>query len=124
MSLEAIVRRPGIDQPVAVLALYGEVSSETASKMDESIDVLMQEFGRLVLDLTHTLFISSAGWRGLLERSHKGAQAQIRLAGMQPSVLDVFYLLGINYVVAAHETVGDATAAFTGETVGATSRRL
>ena len=111
MSLEALVLKTCDDAPVAVLALYGEVNSETVSTMDAQVAVLVCQFGKIVVDFTHTVYVSSAGWRGLIDESQKSRPARIAVAGMQPSVRDVYDLLGMAYVLPAHDTVRDAVVA-------------
>ena len=111
MALEGIATRTCGESPVAILALYGEVTSETVLDLERTIDSLMCDFTQVVVDFQHTVYVSSAGWRSLIERCRQGRQP-IRVAGMQASVRDVYDLLGLNYVLSAHETVADALAAF------------
>jgi anti-anti-sigma factor len=114
MSLEALVLKTCDDAPVGVLALYGEVNSETVSKMDAHVAALMREFGKVVVDFTHTVYVSSAGWRGLMDESSKKGPARLAVAGMQPSVRDVYDLLGMAYLITAYDTVREAVVSVAG----------
>jgi len=116
MGFEGIATQTGGDSPVAILAPYGEITSENVSDMEKSMDSLLRDFAQLVIDFTHTSYVSSAGWRTLIDRCRHVRQP-IRVAGMQCTVRDVYDLLGLNYVIAAHDTVAEAVAAFNAERV-------
>ena len=100
--------------PVVVLALSGCVDSETAPEFGEVMDILLERHGcPLVVDMSDVMYISSAGWRefvsktqGIIERS-----INIRIVGMQPTVRDVFELIGLDHVFESHECVEDAVRA-------------
>lgn len=111
MSLQAIVTKTTDEPPVAVLALYGEVNSETVSVMDAQLNLQLQQCGRVVVDFSQTVYVSSAGWRSLVDRCSKTRPAGVVVACMQPAVRDVYDLLGMGYVMNAYDTVRDAVVA-------------
>lgn len=108
MSLQAIVTKTADEPPVAILALHGEVNSETVSVMDAQLNELLQQCGRVVVDFSQTAYVSSAGWSSLVDRCSKTRPVGVVVAGMQPSVRDVYDLLGMGYVLGAHDTVREA----------------
>lgn len=114
MSLQAIVTKTTDEPPIAILALYGEVNSETVSVMDAQLNQQLQQCGRVVVDFSQTVYVSSAGWRSLVDRCSKTRPAGVVVACMQPSVRDVYDLLGMGYVLGAYDTVRDAVAALQG----------
>jgi len=111
MSLQAVIAWPSEEPTVAVLTLCGEVNSETASIMDQHVDACLRRGGRVVIDFSNTEYVSSSGWRGLIDRCSKSKPAAIAVACMQPGVHDVYDLLGMKYVLRAFDTVRDAVAA-------------
>jgi anti-anti-sigma factor len=114
MGFEGIATQTVGESPVAILAPYGEITSENVLEMQRTIDALLGNFTHLVIDLTHAAYVSSAGWRALIDRCRQGRQP-IRVAGMHSTVRDAYDLLGLSYVITAHETVSDAIAAFNAE---------
>jgi anti-anti-sigma factor len=111
MPLQAHVTRVPGDLPIAILALHGEVNSESVTVMEEHIDRCLRAYGRAVIDLSNTVYVSSAGWRGIMARCSKGKPASIMIACMQPSVRNAYELLGLSHVLSARDTVADAIAA-------------
>lgn len=111
MSLQAIVTKTTDGPPVGIVALYGEVNSETVSLLDAHLNSLLQQCGRVVVDFSQTSYVSSAGWRSLVDRCSKTRPAGVAVACMQVSVRDVYDLLGMGYVLGAFDTVRDALAA-------------
>ena len=97
--------------PVVVLRLSGCVDSETAPAFGEVMDILL---GRndcpLIVDMTSVSYISSAGWREFVTKTQNvlDGHVQIQIAGMQPTVRDVFELIGLNQVYPSHACVRDA----------------
>lgn len=76
--------------------------------------LLAKEQYRLVVDLTHVEFIASAGWGAFTAefRNVRKAGGDIRLAGMNPDVQDVFFLLELDSFIKAFETVDEAIFSF------------
>lgn len=89
-----------------------------ASSLDEFEKVLAyllsRNHYRIVVDLTSVEFISSAGWGAFTAelRRVRDNGGDIRLAGMNPDVLDVFLLLELDSFINAYDTVDDAILSF------------
>lgn len=69
---------------------------------------------KLVVDLTNVEFVASAGWGALtaeFRRVHDNG-GDIRLAGMNPDVLDVFFLLELDSFMSAYDTLDAALSSF------------
>lgn len=111
MSLQSIVTQTTDEPPIAIVAFYGDVTSESVSEMDTQLDRQLQQCGRVVVDLAQTAYMSSAGWRSLVDRCSRNRPTGIVVACMQSSVRDVYDLLGMAYVLGAHDTVRDAVLA-------------
>ena len=116
MSLSSILRtRPGTT-PIAVLELCGEVNTETAFELETTLDEVLETRDQLILDLSRVLYVSSAGWRTLIDRGSQGGRVRLRIAGMQPSVREVFELLGLTSVLIPYDSVDAALAAHSHDT--------
>lgn len=89
-----------------------------ASSLDEFEKVLAyllsRNHYRIVVDLTSVEFISSAGWGAFTAelRRVRDNGGDIRLAGMNPDVLDVFLLLELDSFINAYDIVDDAILSF------------
>ncbi len=89
-----------------------------ASSLDEFEKVLAyllsRNHYRIVVDLTSVEFISSAGWGAFTAelRRVRDNGGDIRLAGMNPDVLDVFLLLELDSFINAYDTIDDAILSF------------
>jgi anti-anti-sigma factor len=92
------IRHPGPAQ---------ELSSELASLLDRD------RHTRIVLDLSHTRYLSSTGFAALLGFAKKveAAQGQLKIAGMQPDVLVGANIIGLGRIVELHPDVESAVAA-------------
>ncbi len=66
----------------------------------------------LVVDMTATTFIDSAGVTALVRASRRAAatEATVRLAVTAPAVLRVLNLVGIDQLIEVHPSVADAVA--------------
>ncbi len=68
----------------------------------------------IVVDLSQVEFVASAGWGAFTAefRNVRKGGGDIRLAGMNPDVQDVFFLLELDSFINAYETVDEAIASF------------
>ena len=99
----------------AILRLSGLVDSATSYYLESRLnDLIAADKVRLVIDLTDVDYISSAGW-GIFVSEIKGLRARngdIKLAGMNPDVRDVFELLAFDTLLTPYESATDALIAF------------
>jgi anti-anti-sigma factor len=68
---------------------------------------------RVVIDLSHTRYLSSTAFAVLLSFAKKveAAHGQLRIAGMQPDVLVGANIIGLGRIVEIHPDVASALAA-------------
>jgi anti-anti-sigma factor len=97
----------------SVLALSGRPDALTAPAFELEVRKLL-DAGALsvVVDLTDCAFVSSAGLRGILALA-KGLRAvsgEVRFAGLQPAVQEVFTISGFTSLFKLYPTVAEATA--------------
>jgi serine/threonine-protein kinase RsbW len=102
---------------VVTMPLAGRVDAVTAPQINKAIH---EQIGggarRLLLDLGEVTFLSSSGLRALLliRKELMTLGGELRLAALQPQVLEVFTLTGFTQVFAIHPSVDEARAAFQG----------
>ena len=91
----------------------GEVDLTNAESLrDTLLSALNAGALGLVVDLTATTFIDSAGVSALVRASRRAAatEATMRLAVTAPAVLRVLDLVGINRLIEVHPSVTEAVA--------------
>lgn len=100
---------------VVALPIHGRVDAVTAPQLNRQVHEQIAQGARFVLlDLTDVTFLSSSGLRSLLliRKELMTLGGELRLAGLQPQVHEVFALTGFTQVFAIHQTVDEARAAF------------
>jgi anti-anti-sigma factor len=97
----------------AVVTATGEVDITNAEGLrDALLSALNAGALGLVVDMTATTFIDSAGVTALVRASRRATatEATVRLAVIAPAVLRVLNLVGIDQLVQVHPSVADAVA--------------
>ena len=111
MTLKFRIRRFESQAPVMVLVLDGSVDSLTATRMGAILDLVLERHqGPIVLDFTRVHYVSSAGWRELIERIDILKRQGVHAVGMQPCVSDVFTMIGMDKLIPAHVVMDQALA--------------
>jgi anti-sigma B factor antagonist len=95
----------------AVLALAGEVDvSNTAQVREAALKLLSDGVSKLVIDLTATEYMDSAGLGmlvGLLKRLNESG-GKMAIAGARPGVGRLFTITGLNRIFALYGEVATA----------------
>ena len=97
----------------AVVTAAGEIDLTNAEILrDTLLSALNAGALGLVVDMTTTTFIDSAGVTALVRASRRAAAtgATVRLAVTAPAVLRVLNLVGIDQLIEVHPSVTDAVA--------------
>ncbi len=96
-----------------VVRLEGSLDTTTAPTVQEALDGFVEEGHSLVIiDFGPTDFVSSAGLRILLATAKKlRPSGELKLFGLNPSVLEVFEMSGFSTIFAIFD---DEAAAFAG----------
>lgn len=104
------------NETVAVVAVSGRVDAYTAPDVEEKLNEATASGRHVVVDLSETDYVSSAGLRVLLtlaKRSTAG-EFQMRLTGLQSAVREVFDIAGFTRLFEIRDTrdqaVGELTA--------------
>jgi len=114
-GIEVRIDMPDLQSPVAVVRLKGVVDTTTAPIVERHLnEVVAQSTYRIVMDLSKTDYISSAGWGVFISkiRSLREHGGDMLLAGMVPEVQEVFELLEFPQVFRAFSTPDEAVHAF------------
>lgn len=112
MAIEMRVAEAGPGSGIAILAAVGELDSQTVLHLEETLDQVLRTHNSVVVDLSDIRYVSSAGWRAFVRRASLGADPHLKIAGMIPSVREVFDLLGLTHVLSAYPTAAEAVASF------------
>jgi anti-sigma B factor antagonist len=97
----------------AVVTAAGEIDITNAESLrDALLSALNAGALGLVVNMTATTFLDSAGVTALVRASRRAAatEATVRLAVTAPSVLRVLNLVGIDRLIEVHPSVADAVA--------------
>lgn len=81
---------------VAVVAVTGRIDAYTAPEVEDRLGEVAGSGRHLVIDLSGTEYISSAGLRVLLTMAKRSARGEflMRLCGLQEAVREVFDIAG------------------------------
>jgi anti-sigma B factor antagonist len=96
--------------PVTVVEIVGDIDGKTAPQVQTQVLPLVQPGSRILMDMTHVDYMSSAGLRMLLStyRTASGAQAQVMLAGLSEEIQDTMSATGFIGFFTLYDTVGAA----------------
>jgi len=100
---------------VHVIRLKDIFDASTVSEFEKVVSYLLtRNFYKVVVDLGHVEFISSAGWGAFTAELRRVRQNQgdVKLANMSPDVYDVFLLLELDSFIQSFDAVDEALAAF------------
>jgi serine/threonine-protein kinase RsbW len=106
---------PGPRDEVVVIPVRGRVDAVTAPHLNREVhDQISSGARHVLLDLSAVTFLSSSGLRALLliRKELMTLGGELRLAGLQPQVHEVFALTGFTQVFAIHGTVDEARSSF------------
>jgi anti-sigma B factor antagonist len=97
----------------AVVIVAGEIDLTNAENLRDALLSALNAGARgLVVDMSATTFIDSAGVTALVRASRRAAatEATVRLAVTAPGVLRVLNLVGIDQLIEVHPSVSAALA--------------
>jgi serine/threonine-protein kinase RsbW len=100
---------------VVTMPIKGRVDAVTAPQLNREVhQQITAGARRLLLDLSDVTFLSSSGLRALLliRKELMTLGGELRLAGLQPQVHEVFTLTGFTQVFAIHASLDEARSAF------------
>ncbi|MFI6731659.1 STAS domain-containing protein [Nonomuraea sp. NPDC050451] len=100
---------------VTVISLEGQLDSETAPRVQQDLQALFPSEGLIVLDLSRTLYMSSAGLRVLLLVYRQAQHGTVRLAltGLSPDVRAIMEATGFLGFFTVVESVEQGVEALT-----------
>lgn len=102
------------ERTVSILVIEGHLDTKTAKQAEDAINgVLDGGATKLCIDFTSLDYISSVGLRVLLAtmKRLKKAGGKLHLAGMNPTVKEVFVISGFSNIFSIFGTRAEAVAA-------------
>lgn len=100
---------------VLILAVDGRLEARTASSLSQVInEQIATGFVRLIIDLRHVNYASSAGIQVLIQAAHDARRhgGDLRLAAAQPQVKFILHLAGVAELVKMYTDAVTATASY------------
>lgn len=101
---------------VDLIEVSGRIDSSTAPQLDQALNAIIKEGRfRIVVDLSETDFMSSAGLRALLaalKQVRRFNRGDVRIAGLSTKVKKAFELAGLLDVFQSFANPVDAVGSF------------
>ncbi len=100
---------------VVTILLEGRIDANVAPDIEQKLLSLFSEgLCKLVADLSEVMFISSAGLRALIAvlKEAKREKGDLRLAGIEGHVQEVFNITGFSTIFKIYSNVEDAVRSF------------
>ncbi|MCL4275140.1 MAG: STAS domain-containing protein [Anaerolineales bacterium] len=99
---------------VTVVSVTGRVDSVTAAALDADLGRIAQERKKLVLDLKHVSYLSSAGVRAIVRTMQNAQKAGggVKLAHIPSHVSEVLQTVGLMEMMEVFPTVDEAAASY------------
>jgi anti-sigma B factor antagonist len=104
-----------LEGKVQILAISGHLDTKTAPSAETTFnDLIAQGHTSLLVDCQKLDYISSVGLRVLLStmKKLKKVNGKLHLAGMNPTVKEVFVISGFSNIFSIFDTAPQALAAF------------
>ncbi|WP_067904751.1 STAS domain-containing protein [Actinomadura chibensis] len=108
------IDRPIRDDDVPVLRVAGDLDHHTAPRLREALEKVPFTAGQgVVLDLSDLAYCDSTGVTVLVNayKRSKPTGGRLLIAGLNPDLLQVFTIIGLDQVFVFHPTVDEAVAA-------------
>jgi anti-anti-sigma factor len=99
------------EHEVVLIEVEGEVDAHTARRLHKVLkDLLAQGHSRLVLDVSHMSFISSAGLRAIMFAQQEAGQrgGEVRVCGLDAQARRIFELVGVDECLTLSDTRQEA----------------
>ncbi len=100
------------EQQATILQLTGRLDASSSASADVTLAAVIGRSPTVILDLAGLDYVSSAGLRVLLKAGKQAqtAKQKLLLAGLRPSVQQVFEISGFSALFTTFASCGDALA--------------
>ena len=98
---------------IHIVAIAGSLDSATAPEAQKSLDAVLADAKKVVLDFSGLDYISSAGLRVLLGAAKKlrASGGTLGIFGLNQSVREVFEISGFSTILSVYQSEAEALAA-------------
>ena len=98
---------------IHIVAIAGSLDSTTAPEAQKSLDAVLADAKKVVLDFSGLDYISSAGLRVLLGAAKKlrASGGTLGIFGLNQSVREVFEISGFSTILSVYQSEAEALAA-------------
>ena len=102
-----------MDGLVKIIEFDGSLDYESSQTVHDTVVPEIQDSGKVVLDMSHCVYVASSGMRALVVFAKQSALVGCRtvLAGVQPQVWDVISLTGFEDVLESYPDTAAAVLA-------------
>jgi anti-sigma B factor antagonist len=104
---------PTQDGDVPVLHVAGDLDHHTAPRLREALEKVSSAGQSVVLDLSGLTYCDSTGITVFINayKRAKPAGGRVLIAGLNPDLVEVFTIIGLDQIFVFHPTVDEAIAA-------------
>jgi anti-sigma B factor antagonist len=99
---------------VSVMRLIGTIDSDSTPHLEEALSKIVQDHNKIVLNLQHVEYMSSAGLRAIVRayQAVKKTGGDVHLANVPERVEGVLLTVGLNQMLKSYPNDQEAVAGF------------
>src|SRR4030067_2733793 len=105
----------GVQEDIALIQIGGYLDTVTSPHLEQALDdVITEGYSRIICDLGHVNYISSAGWGIFISKikTVRDVGGDVVLSEMIPDVFDVFKLLEFDRILKFYDSSEKAVKEF------------
>jgi len=105
----------GVQEDIALIQIGGYLDTVTSPHLEQALDdVITEGYSRIICDLGHVNYISSAGWGIFISKikTVRDVDGDVVLSEMIPDVFDVFKLLEFDRILKFYDSSEKAVKEF------------
>lgn len=114
-DIEINIEKAGPGNSITIIRINGIIDTNTSRELNKVIgDVLAAKDYKIVIDLEHVTYISSAGWGIFIGeiRTIQTNGGDLKLASLSPDVEEVYQLLEFYNILKAYDSIDEAVKDF------------
>jgi len=102
------------EKDILILSLEGSLDTSTAAKVEAEANKSIETYTKVIMDLSSTSFVSSAGLRVFLSTAKQlmAVGGKFRLCGANDVVNEILEISGFNQIIEVKPNLDEALANF------------